>query len=183
MRVANASCHANCSCGLLMGDSWAGQARPAGRGGRSTGWRTVLLFAAGFRPAGALRRSVAALSGRRGRAFRGRCGSHLRELRRQPSANLSRGVVVPPGGSPAPPGSRACEARHAGAASRSAVQTPPEAPSIERDKGIYTQDYSHVKRGGSPGPDTLLSATRRTHGCVRGRSDRSQSRRRSSPPA
>jgi hypothetical protein len=33
-----------------------------------------------------------------------------------PSANLSRGVVVPPGGSPAPPGPCACETQVAGAA-------------------------------------------------------------------
>jgi hypothetical protein len=89
-------------------------------------------------PAGALRRSIAALFGHRGRAFR-------RHWRR-PSANRSRGVVVPPGGSPAPPESRACEARGAGAASCSAVRTPPEAPSTEQDYGHISKEYDPVKR-------------------------------------
>ena len=53
----------------------------------------------------AFRRFTAAVFGFRGRAFRrglGSCLSH--ERRRRPSANLSQGAVVPPGGSPKPPG-------------------------------------------------------------------------------
>ena len=80
--------------------------------------------------AGALRRSVAALSGNRGRAFRRR----LRE--RRPSANLSRGVVVPPGGSRRRPGR--VLARHTrGRRILLRLRTPPEAPSLSKIRNIY----------------------------------------------
>ena len=52
----------------------------------------------------AFRRSTATLSSRRGRAFRRSLGSHFRERLLRPSANLSRGVVVPPGGARRRPG-------------------------------------------------------------------------------
>jgi len=45
-----------------------------------------------------------------------------------PSANPSQEAVVPPGGSPAPPGSDGCEPLRAGAASRSMAASPARTP-------------------------------------------------------
>ena len=113
--------------------------RPRARGTERR-WRTgSLLAACSFEHAGALRRSAAALSGHRGRAFRmrrGSCSSH--ERRRPPSANLSRGVVVPPGGSRRRPGLKCLR----GTSARASHPAPPSNVSgdaLDRAVlGIYT---------------------------------------------
>ena len=97
---------------------------------RAPGGAPVLLAARSRRARGrppALHRG--AFSGGRGRAFY--------PASRRISANLSRGVVVPPRGSPSPPGRRACEARHADARTLLRLRTPPETPS-RAGLGLYT---------------------------------------------
>jgi hypothetical protein len=50
-----------------------------------------------------------------------------------PSASSWQEVLVPPGGAPSPPGSVACEATPAGAASCSTIKTPHDSALVEQD--------------------------------------------------
>ena len=119
------------------------RARPspwARRGRRNAGRRTGSVLAAGLLGARgrlpALRRGAFRRPGPR---FSSGLSFCIRaERRRRPSATLSRGIVLSPGGSPAPPGCRACEARFAGAAPCSAFERLRRRPRDEQGLGIYT---------------------------------------------